>query len=104
MVKAKIKKVSTIEGLAGIVQHEFLALRREMATREEAVATREEMREGFRDLHDRIDGLENKFDALEHTLAEVLKAMREDRRETMAELQDLRDRMTRLEKKVGISR
>ena len=44
------------------------------------------------------------MDALEHTLAEVLKAMREDRREAVMEFHDLRDRVARLEKKIGIAR
>ena len=65
---------------------------------------RKEFQEFRVETESRFNGLENRMDALEHTLAEVLKAMREDRRETMLELQNLRERVMRLEKKAGFSR
>ena len=50
----------------------------------------------------RIDGLDNRVHALEQTVAEVLKLMREDRKERMAEIIDLQVRVAQLEKKIGV--
>lgn len=92
----KGEKVTTIGALAEVIQREFLAFRSEMATKSD-------MERGFVEVHHRIDALENKFDALEQTLGEILKMMREDRREHLLELEELKHRIERLEKKVGLS-
>ena len=92
-VKAKNGKM-TIEKLAQMSQHEFVAIR-------------SEVKEGFNAVGRRFDATDNKFDAL----IEILKTMRDDMKEVKEgtltiheDYGELRARVSRLEKKVGLSR
>lgn len=88
----------TIEKLARMSQYEF-------------TATRSEVKEGFEAVDKRLDVMENKFDAKFDSLAEVLKMMRDDLKEIKGSViainedyTELRARVGRLEKKVGLPR
>ncbi len=88
----------TIEKLAMMSQYEFTVIR-------------SEVKEGFEFVDKRLDVIENKFDAKFDSLAEVLKMMRDDLKEIKGSVitinedyVELRARVGRLEKKVGLPR
>jgi archaellum component FlaC len=94
------KKI-TIEKLAEMSQREFTAIRGEVAEGFARVDKR------FDGMEKRIDGLDNKFD----NLAEVLRLMHADLKEIKSDVQlvhfdytELKTRVERLEKKVGLSK
>ena len=91
----------TIERLAKMSQHEFVEIRGEFDR------TRKEMRDGFAKVNEdnsilRRD-MEHGFGAMSHgmkAIMEKLNSIQED----VIEIHDLRGRVERLEKKVGLSR
>lgn len=84
----------TLENLAEMSQREFEAIRAEMATKQELQEFREEAAQQFDGMHDRFDAL-----------AETLKLLREDIKalDVRKDILELRERIERLEKKVGLS-
>lgn len=96
MFKTKPKKngkINTITGLASVVQREFSSLRSDIV--KEIADLREEM-------NSRFDAADNRGDALEHTLAEVVRLMREEQRRTTGAIQDIETRLARVERKLGL--
>ena len=89
----KIKKISTNE-LARMSQREFLGVRAEMHA-------------GFIEVNSKIYGLQNTveagFESMSQTMKTILSELRIVR-EDVVELHDLRSRIERLEKKVGLHR
>ena len=77
-------------------------------TEREFTAVHAEMRDGFARVHEDLGILRRDMEVGFHEVAEVLKLIREDLREfktdTDTELQNLRARLDRLEKKVGLSK
>ena len=95
----------TIEKLARMSQNEFTAIRSEVREGFKGVGER------FADVDKRFDAIEDKFDTKFDSLAEVLKMMREDLKDIKGSVitinedyAELRARVTRLEKKVGLPR
>ena len=84
-----------IEKLAGFANEEFVAIRNDMATKAEVGVLREDLRILRTDM-------EGGFQTLGATLKELLAEVRE-LRAMDAELTDLRMRVKRLEKKLGIA-
>ncbi|GEM_PF-1793504 len=89
---AKEEKM-TLDKLAEVSQKEFVAIR-------------SEMQDGFAAVDSRFDGLDKKFD----NLTEILRLMQADLKEIKSDVQtvnldyaELRTRVERLEKKVGLS-
>ncbi|MBI2623237.1 MAG: hypothetical protein HYW65_01515 [Candidatus Liptonbacteria bacterium] len=96
------KKI-TIETLATMSQREFTAIRGEMAEGFAVVSKRLDGVDG------RLDGMDRKFESKFDELAEILRLMRADLKEIKTDVAtvhfdytELKTRVARLEKKVGI--
>ena len=103
MAKTKIKKKPmTLEDFAGAIQKDYLAIRKDMATKDDLYAlgtkmvTREEFRELRSDVKMITDTMVSKAD-LASTIAEELGKSEHERK-----IEDLRTRVNVLEQKVGI--
>ncbi len=87
------KKI-TIETLATMSQREFTAIR-------------EEVSGGFAAVNNRLDGMDNRFDSLDETLRLVrndLKEIKTDVATVHFDYTELKTRVERLEKKVGLAK
>ena len=76
-------------------QEEFTAIRGELAE------VRSEMKQGFAAVASRFDTVDGHFDALTTVLADIRDDVKDLKRDN-AELIDLRLRVVRLEKKLGL--
>ena len=91
------KKI-TVEKFAGMSQREFAAIRGEMG-------------EGFAAVNKQLDGLDKKFESKFDSLSELLRLMHADLKEIKSDVQtvhfdyaELKTRVERLEKKVGLAK
>lgn len=130
--KKKLKKITTVDGLAVLMQREFLRINerfdhadKRTDVLELALADfREDTKTGFEVLIGRVDHLDNRVEKIENrvekidnrigkmeervtqmerSLAEVLAIMREDRRQTVNAMKEFDARLRRVEQKLGLA-
>lgn len=103
----KKKNQMTTEQLARIIQKGFDGIEHRVATKGELESFREDVNNRFEDMDNRFEGVGRRLDSIENEIREIKIVLGPLVRTVAAmeiDLKDLRGRIYRLERKVGIAK